>query len=143
MVGRLVATLFVAGVALGACGSEDGDSAPGGARGAYSAQADPICAEISAAVGQLGDDAVKDRDAVQAGVDKLNALSLPGEDIEKAEVFLRRLDNVALALEDVNQSRIQNDTPRAERALTTAREQAEQSAEAASSYGMVECGEPI
>ncbi|MGH9188496.1 MAG: hypothetical protein ACRD0Q_00455, partial [Acidimicrobiales bacterium] len=113
------------------------------ARGAYSAQADPICAEISAAVGQLGDDAVKDRDAVQAGLDKLNALALPGEDVEKAEVFLTRLNNVALALEDVNQSRIQKDVPRAERALTTAREQAEQSAEAASSYGMVECGEPI
>ena len=83
MVGRLATTLVVAGLALGACGSED-NSALGGARGAYAAQADPICAEIRTAVGQLGDDPVKDRDAVQAGVDKLNALSLPGEEIEKA-----------------------------------------------------------
>ena len=140
---RLAATIAGTALLLGACAGDGETSKPGGAKGAFIAKGDPICAEIATNVGRLGDDPVKDRDAVRAGLDKLTALPAPGEDLEKVQVFLARLNNVALALEDVNQSRIQKDDPRAKRALATAREQDDLAADAAKSYGFVECGKGI
>lgn len=103
------------------------------------AKGDPICATTSQAVGTLGDEPEKDRDAIQAGVDQLQAIPQPGEEVETLQVFIVRLQNMALAMEDVNQAGIQKDGPRAERALATAREQDKLASEAAGSYGFEEC----
>ena len=140
---RLAATLGVAALVLGACGTDEGDSAPSGARAAYIAKADPICAEMRTAVGTLGDDAEKDRDAIQAALEKLNALKVPGEEDTVAKVFLNRLNNVSLSMEDLNQSRIQQDVPRANRALDNARQQDEQATDAARSYGFADCAKTM
>ncbi|MGH3850727.1 MAG: hypothetical protein ACRDRT_13660, partial [Pseudonocardiaceae bacterium] len=124
MTSRLVLTVMGGGLLLGACTSGGGGvERPSGAKATYIKAADPICAEIHAAVGQLGDDPVKDRDAIGAGVDKLKAITAPGDDIEKAQLFIVRLQNTALALEDVNQSGLLKDGPRTERALERAQEQ--------------------
>ncbi len=111
--------------------------------GAFIGRVDPICAQVQEAVGQLGDDAEKDRDAVQRGIDQIAALQAPREDLERFQGFFARLQNVALALEDLNQARIQQDGARAERALATARQQEDQAAETAREYGMIECARGI
>ena len=150
MAGRWMAAALGVTLVLTACGGGDdeeqlGDNETkrGGAVGAFIGKVDPICAETREAVGQLGDDAEKDRDAVQAGLSKIMALQAPDEDVEMFQVFVARLQNVALALEDVNQSRIQKDAPRTERALATAREQEKQAADTARSYGMIECAQGL
>jgi hypothetical protein len=151
MGGRWLAAVMGVALALTACGDDDeaeqlGDNETrrGGAVGAFIGKVDPICQEMQGAVGQLGDEAEKDRDAVQAGIGKIQALGEPpAEELERFQVFFARLQNVALALEDVNQARIQNDGPRAERALATAREQEDQVAQTARTYGMVECAQGV
>ena len=150
MGGRWMAAVVGAALALGACGDGDdaerlgdNDTKRQGAVGAFIGRVDPICAEMQEAVGRLGDDAEKDRDAVQRGIGQIQALQPPREDLERFQVFFARLQNVALALEDVNQARIQNDAPRVERALGTAREQEDQAAETAREYGMIDCARGI
>lgn len=144
MTSRLVVTVVGGGLLLGACSSGGGGvERPSGAKATYISQADPICGEIHTAVGQLGDDPVPDRDAIQAGVDKLEAITAPGDDIEKAQLFIIRLQNTALALEDVNQSGLLKDGPRTERALQRAREQDNLATAVAKEYGFTECAQGI
>jgi hypothetical protein len=104
---------------------------------------EPICAEMRAKVGTLGDDPAKEAEAVNDGVMRIKEIKAPAEDSEKAEVFVQALNNVQLALQDVDQSRMVNDQPRAARALATAKQNADMAAKTADDYGFVGCGRSL
>lgn len=141
---RYSCAAVVAVVLLSACGA-GGDDGLTGAKADFAAQVDPICVETRQKVGNLGDDPVADRDAVQSAVDRLQALGPPGEDETTFRLFVIRLQNMALALEDLNQSRlVENPSPeRAQTALDQARESHDLAKEAAADYGFIECSQGL
>ncbi len=132
----------VAAFLLAGCGA-GGDEGLSGAKAGLAAQAEPICVETRQKVGDLGSDAAAERDAVQSAVDRLKALPIPGEDEATFTVFTVHAQNLALALDDVAQSRAGNDPARAETALGRAREANEQVKKAARSYGFTECSQGL
>ncbi len=141
----LVRTSCAAAVAmflLAGCAGDDGGGLSG-AKADFAAQVEPICVETRQRVGQLGDDPAADRDAVQSAVDRLEALNPPGEDETTFRLFVLHLQNMALALEDLNQARIVNNPQRADTALGRAGESHELAKEQARSYGFIECAQGL
>jgi len=126
------------------CGSGGDDGRATGAKGGYVAKVDPICKELRGQVsGDLGQDPAKKAAAIEAAVAKLNAVPQPKEDSERAQVFIVALNNVNLALQDVDQSRKVNDNTRATKAVALAQFNNQKAAKAAAQYGMVECAQPL
>jgi hypothetical protein len=128
---------------VGACGSGGDNGRATGAKGTYVAQVDPICKDLRSQVGDLGSDPGKQAAAVEAGVNKIKAVTKPAEDSERADVFIAALTNTYLSLQDVDQSRMVNDKVRADKALVGAKANSAKAAAAAKLYGMVECAQPL
>jgi len=114
-----------------------------GAKAAYVAQVDPICAELHDKIGQLGENPEKQAADVEAAVMRIRAVDKPRDDSSIADLHIAAMENLYLALQDVDQSRRVNDQPRAERALETARLNNKKAADAAKSYGMVACAREL
>lgn len=131
----------VAVLLLGGCAESDDELS--GSKARLAAEADPICKDTRAKVGDLGGDPAAERDAVQSGVDRLGALTIPGEDEAKYKVFLAEVQNLALSLEDVVQSREAGDGPRAATALTRAGDTNERVKKAGVDYGFTECSQGL
>lgn len=131
--------LFVALLA-GACGEENELS---GAKAGYVAQVDPICTELQAKIGELGDNPEQQAKDIEAAVGRIRAVSKPREDSERADVYIAAMENLYLSLQDVDQSRRVNDTARAQRALEGARANSRNAADAAKEYGMVVCAREL
>lgn len=142
---RTSCALVVAMFLFGACGGGDDDQGLSGPKARVAAQADPICVETREKVGDLGSDPAAERDAVQSAADRLKAMDIPGEDETQYKVFQTHVQNMALSLEDLSQSR-QVASPsqeRAQTALDRARQSNDLAKEAAASYGFVECSQGL
>ena len=137
---RCVVAVFVALLA-GACGSDPGGLS--GAKAGYVAQIDPICTELQAKVGDLGDNPEQQARDIEAAVGRMKGIEKPREDSERADLFIAAMENLYLSLQDVHQSRLVNDQPRAARALEGARVNAKTAADAADEYGMVVCAQEL
>jgi hypothetical protein len=133
---------FIALVA-GACGSGGDDGRLTGSKGAYATQVDSICKELQNQIGELGQEPEKQAADVEAAVNKMKAVPIPGDDEQRAKLYIAAMENLYLSLQDVDQSRRVNDAPRAQRALDGAKANNETAAKAAKSYGMVECAQPL
>ena len=131
--------LFVALLA-GACGD---DNELSGAKAGYVAQIDPICTELQAKVGDLGENPDQQAKDIEAAVNRMKGISKPREDSERADVYIAAMENLYLSLQDLHQSRLVNDTARAQRALETTRLNNQRAAEAAETYGMVVCAQEL
>ena len=131
-----VVALFVALLA-GACGGDDGGLS--GAKAEYVAQIDPICAELQDKIGNLGDNPQQQASDVEAAVMRMKSLSMPRDDSVIADRYIAAMENLYLSLQDVHQSRLVNDQPRASRAVETAQFNNQNAADAAEDYGMVVC----
>jgi hypothetical protein len=142
MARNVVVALFVA-LLVGACGSGGDDGTATGAKGTYVAQVDPICKDLQGQVGELGQDPAKQAAAIEAAVGKIKAVTKPSEDSERADLFIAALTNTYLSLQDVDQSRMVNDSTRAAKALTGAQANAKSAAAAAKLYGMQECAQTL
>ena len=114
-----------------------------GAKAGYVAQVDPICAELQTEIGELGENAEEQARAVEDAVNRIKSVSLPGDDSVIADRFIAAMENLYLSLQDVHQSRLVNDEPRAQRALETARINTKTAADAADEYGMVVCAQEL
>jgi hypothetical protein len=134
--------LFIAPV-VGACGSGGDDGRLTGAKGAYAAQVDPICAELQGKIGELGQNPEQQARDIEEAVNRIRGVSKPAEDSERADLYIAAMENLFLSLQDVDQSRRVNDQARAQRALDGARANARTAAEAAESYGLVECAREL
>jgi hypothetical protein len=134
--------LFVAPV-VGACGAGGDDGRLTGAKGAYAAQVDPICAELQGKIGELGQNPEQQAKDVEDAVNRIKAVQIPRNDDERARLYIAAMENLYLSLQDVDQSRRVNDQPRAQRALDGAQVNNRTAAEAAESYGLVECARPL
>ncbi len=139
---RTSCAVAVAVFLLAGCGGGDDDELSG-AKADFAAQVEPICVETRQTVGQRGDDPAAERDAVQSAVDRMEALNPPGEDETTFRLFVLHLQNMALALEDLNQARIVNNPERANTALQRAGEAHELAKEQARSYGLIECSQGL
>jgi hypothetical protein len=73
----------------------------------------------------------------------MKSAEIPRDDEAIAKRFIAAMENLYLALQDVDQSRKVNDQPRAQKAVATAKLNAEAAAKAAKSYGMVECAQTL
>ena len=133
----------VAVLLLGGCG-EAKDSLSSAKR-SIADQANPICEETRQKVGDLGGDPATERDAVQSAADRLKALPIPGDDEPIFKVFQIQVQNLALSLEDLAQSRLVDnpDPDRASTALDRARQANEEAKKAAAEYGLVECSQGL
>ncbi|MEW6152582.1 MAG: hypothetical protein AB1673_01145 [Actinomycetota bacterium] len=108
--------VLLAALLLAACGSDG----VGGAQGANAAAADEICEIAQDKVGRvLGDDPEADRDAIREATEQLMALDAPSQNRNTFELFVQNTNNLWIALEDVHQSLLVNDTARADRARET------------------------
>ena len=114
-----------------------------GAKAGYVAQIDPICTELQAKVGTLGDNPEQQAKDVEAAVGRMKGISKPREDSELADVYIAAMENLYLSLQDIDQSRRVNDQPRAQRALDGAKANNKNAADAAKRYGMVVCREEL
>jgi hypothetical protein len=132
--------LFVALLA-GACGSDDGGLS--GAKADYVAQIDPICTELQDKIGNLGDNAEQQASDVEAAVVRMKGVSMPRDDSVIADRYIAAMENLYLSLQDIHQSRLVNDQPRASRALEGAQFNNRNAAEAAEDYGMVACAREL
>ncbi len=136
---RKCAVAVFAALVVSACGAGGDDGRLTGAKGAYAAQVDPICAELQPKIGELGQNPEQQAADVEAAVTRIKAISVPNDDDQRAFLYIAAMENLYLSLQDVDQSRRVNDQPRAQRALEGARLNNETAAKAAESYGMVEC----
>jgi hypothetical protein len=140
---RVCAVAVFAALAVGACGSGGDDGALTGAKGAYVAQVDPICADLQGKIGELGQDPQKQAADVEEAVNKIKAVPIPKNDDERARLYIAAMENVYLGLQDVDQSRRVNDQTRATTALAGVKTNNVTAAAAAKSYGMVECARTL
>ena len=124
----------------GACGE---DSEITGAQAKYVAQVDPVCTELQAKIGNLGENPEQQAKDVEAAVNRIRTIEKPRDNSERADVFIAALENLYLSLQDVDQSRRVNDQARAQRALEGAQANAKRVADAADEYGMVVCAEEL
>jgi hypothetical protein len=131
--------LFVA-VFVSACTASDDLS---GAKAAYVAQVDPICAELQDKIGQLGENPEQQAADVEAAVARIKEADKPRDDSSIADLHIAALENLYLSLQDVDQSGRVNDQPRAQRALETAQINNRNAANAAEDYGMVACAQEL
>jgi hypothetical protein len=136
-----VIALFVA-LLVGACGS-GGDDGLSGAKAEYVAQIDPICTELQAKIGDLGDNPEQQAKDVEAAVVRMKGVSMPRDDEAFADRYIAAMENLYLSLQDIDQARRVNDQPRAQRAVDGARANAKDAAKAAEEYGMVVCAEEL
>ncbi|HYH50880.1 MAG TPA: hypothetical protein VEG38_15145 [Acidimicrobiia bacterium] len=134
-----VVGLFVALLAS-ACGAADELS---GAKAGFVAQIDPICTELQAKIGDLGEDAEQQAADVEAAVMRMKELERPAEDSVIVDRYIASMENLYLSLQDVHQSGLVGDQPRAQRALETARINNQNAADAAEEYGMVVCAQEL
>ena len=134
-----VVVLFVA-VLASACSASDDLS---GAKAGYVAQVDPICTDLQGKIGELGENPEKQAADVEAAVMRIKEASKPRDDSSIADLHIAALENLFLSLQDVHQSRLVNDQPRAQRALEGARINNQRAADAAESYGMVACAREL
>ncbi|MDP8936786.1 MAG: hypothetical protein M3O23_03490 [Actinomycetota bacterium] len=135
--------MAVAVFLLAGCGTDAEELS--GAKARVVAEADPICVETREKVGDLGSDPAAERDAVQSAADRLKAIDIPGEDQTQYKVFQTHVQNMALSLEDLSQSR-QVASPsqeRAQTALDRARQSHDLAKQAAASYGFIECSQGL
>jgi hypothetical protein len=137
---RLCLAALSVALLAGACSASDDLS---GAKAAYVAQVDPICAELQDKIGQLGENAEQQAADVEAAVMKMKAAAAPRDDKSIADLHIAAMENLYLSLQDVHQSRLVNDQPRADRALEGARANNKRAADAAESYGMVACAQEL
>ena len=114
-----------------------------GAKAAYVAQVDPVCTELQGKIGQLGENPEQQARDVEDAVNRMRTAPKPRDDDSIANLHIAALENVFLALQDVDQSRRVNDQPRADRALESARLNNKKAADAAESYGMVACAREL
>ncbi len=140
---RICAVAFLIAPVVGACGAGGDDGRLTGAKGAYAAQVDPICAELQGKIGELGQNPEQQAKDVEDAVNRIRAVQIPRNDDERARLYIAAMENVYLALQDVDQSRRVNDQPRAQRALDGAKVNNKTAAEAAESYGLVECAREL
>ncbi len=124
----------------GACTASDDLS---GAKAAYVAKVDPICADLQTKIGQLGENPEKQAADVEAAVNRMREAQRPRDDSSIADLHIAALENLFLSLQDVHQSRLVNDQPRAQRALEGAEANAKRASDAAKSYGMVVCAREL
>jgi len=134
--------LFIA-VLAGACGSSGDDNKATGAKADYVAKIDPICTDLQGKIGDLGQDPAKQAQAVQDAVAKMKTIPIPSNDDQRAHLYIAAMENLYLSLQDVDQARMVNDQTRADKALTGAKANNKTAAEAAKSYGMVECAKTL
>lgn len=127
--------LFVALLASACTASDD----LSGAKAAYVAQVDPICAELQDKIGQLGENPEQQAADIEAAVTRIKEAGKPRDDSSIADLHIAALENLYLSLQDVHQSGLVNDQPRAQRALETAQINNQKAADAAESYGMLVC----
>ena len=132
-------TLFVALLAS-ACSASDDLS---GAKAGYVAQVDPICADLERKIGELGENPEQQARDVEDAVNRIKGAGAPRDDKSIADLHIAALENLFLSLQDVHQSRLVNDQPRAQRALEGARTNSKTAADAAESYGMVACAREL
>lgn len=138
---RYLAVAAFAALTVSACGAGGDDGRVTGAKGGYVAQVDPICAELQSKIGELGVEAEQQATDVEAAVVMIRAVSRPGDDRVIADLYIANMENLYLSLQDVHQSRLVKDQPRADKALEGARANNLSAAKAAKSYGMVECAQ--
>jgi hypothetical protein len=138
---RCIAVALFVALLVGACGSDDGGLS--GAKAAYVAQVDPICAELQTDIGEIGSEPGRQAQEVEEAVARIKDVSKPREDSEIADRFIAAMQNVFLSLQDIDEARKVNDQPRAQRALEGARANVENAAKAAKDYGMVVCSRPL
>ncbi len=131
--------LFVALLASACTASDD----LSGAKAAYVAQVDPICTELQGKIGELGENPEQQAADVEAAVMRIKEVDKPRDDSSIADLHIAAMENLYLSLQDVHQSRLVNDQPRAQRALEGARTNAQTAADAAESYGMVACAREL
>jgi hypothetical protein len=140
---RISAVALLIAAVGGACGSGGDGGRLTGAKGTYASQVDPICKDLQNKIGQLGDNAEQQAKDVQDAVGRMKAVQIPRDDEAIAKTFIAAMENLYLALQDVDQSRKVNDQPRAEKAIATAKFNAQAAATAAKSYRMVECAQTL
>ena len=138
---RLCAVALFVALLAGACGGDNGGVS--GAKARYVAQVDPLCTELQAKIGTLGDNPEQQAKEVEEAVNRIRGIQKPREDSERADVFIAAMENLFLSLQDVDQARRVNDQARAQRALEGARANAKRAADAADEYGMVVCAEEL
>ena len=134
--------LFIAAVG-GACGSGGDGGRLTGAKGTYASKVDPICKELQNKIGELGENPEQQAKDVEEAVGRMKSAEIPRDDEAIAKTFIAAMENLYLALQDVDQSRRVNDQPRAQKAVATAKFNSEAAAKAAKSYGMVECAQTL
>ena len=137
---RLCLVAHFVALLAGACTASDDLS---GAKAAYVAQVDPICAELQDKIGQLGENAEQQAKDVEAAVMRMREAGRPKDDSSIADLHIAAMENLYLALQDVDQSRRVNDQARVDRALESARLNNQKAADAAESYGMVACAQEL
>jgi len=140
---RVCAVAAFAALTVSACGAGGDDGRLTGAKGAYAAQLDPICADLQGKIGEIGQDPEKQAADVEAAVNQIKAVPVPKDDDQRARLYIAAMENLYLSLQDVDQSRRVNDQTRAAKALEGARLNNETAAKAAKSYGMVECARTL
>jgi hypothetical protein len=145
-----------AGLALSACG---GDSSPETPivvptetqqsldKAGFIAQADSVCAEANASIGQFAaaGQGVTEADQIaqlrQGVIDQINDLGPPADDKTTLDQFLQAMSDQVTAGQKIGlASQRGEDTTQFETELDTAKSEAES---AASTYGFKECGSPI
>jgi len=136
---RICAVAAFAALVVSACGAGGDDGRLTGAKGAYAAKVDPICADLQGKLGTLGQNPEKQAADVEAAVNQIKAVPVPKDDDQRARLYIAAMENLYLGLQDVDQSRRVNDQSRAARALEGVQINNKTAADAAKSYGMVEC----
>jgi len=140
---RIFAVAAFIALVAGACGSGGDDGTATGAKGAYVAKIDPICADLQGKIGELGQDPAKQAADIEAAVLRMKEIPVPKEDDQRANLYIAAMQNLYLSLQDVDQSRKVNDTTRAAKALEGAKANNETAAKAAQAYGMVKCAQTL
>ena len=140
---RICAVALIVAPVVGACGSGDDGGRLTGAKGAWAAHVDPICAELQGKIGQLGENPEQQAKDVEDAVARMKERAYPKEDDQRAALYIAAMENLYLSLQDVHQSRLVNDQPRAQRALEGAQANAKTAKDAAKEYGLGECAEDL
>jgi hypothetical protein len=94
-------------------------------------------------IGQLGENAEQQAKDVEAAVQQMKQRAYPRDDDQVAARFIAAMENLYLSLQDVQQSRLVNDQPRAQRAVEGAQANAKRAKDAAKQYGLVECARDL
>ena len=139
---RLIGIALFVALLAGACGS-GGDDGVTGAQAKYIAQVDPICKDLQGKVHDLGSNPGQQAKDIEDAVNRIRSVQKPRDNSEQADVYIAAMQNLYIALQDVDQSRQVNDQPRAQRALDTAKTNDQKAAKAAKDYGMKVCSQEL